>query len=388
MKKEIKTLVLSLGISLMFATPASAWLLMKPANMAEDATTTTTKIGKNAQNMSDQAGNMTIIQKIGKGFNESKAWIEKNVEKIKDFSEEVQGDIEKYKKIYTDSKEAVEKSVGGYAKIAADIKAIEKQKQEIELKIKEDEASFNAQVNAQKTSISGQIDSCTQNMSNLKKLMDENSTDKDAYEAEYQEWNAKQKALQSELDSISQDAQQEWDRISSSYKAELSDLQSQLSQLKSDLSAVSGFSSEETSSEDALLRTTNLYFLQYDEELNPQRQDKIRYNRLTERRNSIVTAAEEALSQIPEIEAKSNEAEDIGYNASTFDTTGGAWGAAARLQIENLKALSTYAHLLIEDLKRQTAVAMSGVTFYKLQKEQKNITEFNMDDYVYKKGDK
>ena len=45
----------------------------------------------------------------------------------------------------------------------------------------------------------------------------------------------------------------------------------------------------------------------------------------------------------------------------------------------------TIEYLLIKDLKRQTAVEMSNLTFYQLQKEQKNIAEFNMDDYVYKK---
>lgn len=389
MKKIIYSFILSLFIVVSLTSTASAWLLMKLSNMAEDVTTAATKVGKKAQNLLDKAGNLTIVKTIGKGFTESKQWIESNVSKLKSFADEVQGDIDAYKKIYEDSKKIYDQTLGDYTKIMDDIKELENSRQEIELKIQEVETSFNSQVAAQKSAISGQISACSENMSNLKQLMKDDPTNKDAYEAEYNQWNEKQKELVSQVDNLDQVAQQELDSMVGTYKNELSNLKSQINQLKSDLSKLAGFSDEEVSDEDALLNTTNLYFLQFDEELNPKRQDAIRYNRLKERRDSIISAYSESLSEIPKLVTKDNETEDLGYNASTFDTSAGAWGAAAQLQIDNLKALSTYAHLLIKDLKRQTAIEMSNITFYKLQKEQKNIAEFNMDDYVYKKkGDK
>ena len=389
MKKIIYSFILSLFIVVSQTSTASAWLLMKLSNMAEDVTTTVTKLGKKAQNLLDKAGNMTIVKTIGKGFTEARTWIKGNISKLKSFADEVQGDIEAYKKMYDESKKIYDQNLGGYFKIMDDIKNLEKSRQQIEMKIQEVETSFNAQVAAQKSTISGQIAACKENMSNLKQLMDENSTNKEAYEKEYEEWNKKQKELVSQIDDLDKVAQQELDSMLGTYKNELSNLKSQINQLKADLSKVSGFSEEEISDEDALLNTANIYFLQYDEELNPKRQDAIRYNRLKERRDSIISAYSTSLEEIPKLVTKDNETEDLGYNASTFDTTAGAWGAAAQLQIDNLKALSTYAHLLIKDLKRQTAVEMSNLTFYKLQKEQKNIAEFNMDDYVFeKKGDK
>lgn len=389
MKKIIYSFILSLFIVVSLTSTASAWLLMKLSNMAEDVTTAATKVGKKAQNLLDKAGNLTIVKTIGKGFTESKQWIESNVSKLKSFADEVQGDIDAYKQMYEDSKKIYDQTLGDYTKIMDDIKDLENSRQEIELKIQEVETSFKSQVAAQKSAISGQISACSENMSNLKQLMKDDPTNKDAYEAEYNQWNEKQKELVSQVDNLDQVAQQELDSMVGTYKNELSNLKSQINQLKSDLSKLAGFSDEEVSDEDALLNTTNLYFLQFDEELNPKRQDAIRYNRLKERRDSIISAYSESLSEIPKLVTKDNETEDLGYNASTFDTSAGAWGAAAQLQIDNLKALSTYAHLLIKDLKRQTAIEMSNITFYKLQKEQKNIAEFNMDDYVYKKkGDK
>ncbi len=389
MKKIIYSCILSLFIVVSLTSTASAWLLMKLSNMAEDVTTAATKVGKKAQNLLDKAGNLTIVKTIGKGFTEARDWIDSNVSKLKSFADEVQGDIDAYKKMYEDSKKIYDQTLGDYTKIMDDIKTLENSRQEIELKIQEVETSFKSQVAAQKSAISGQIDACNENMSNLKQLMKEDSTNKEAYEAEYNQWNEKQKELVAQIDDLDKVAQQELDSMVGTYKNELSNLKSQINQLKADLSKLAGFSDEEISDEDALLNTANLYFLQFDEELNPKRQDAIRYNRLKERRDSIISAYSESLSEIPKLVTKDNETEDLGYNASTFDTSAGAWGAAAQLQIDNLKALSTYAHLLIKDLKRQTAVEMSNLTFYKLQKEQKNIAEFNMDDYVYKKkGDK
>lgn len=381
------------GLSLLFVVgtteDASAWLIMKMSNMAEDVTTAVTKVEKKAQNILDKAGNLTVVQKIGKGFKETKAWMDKNVSNVKSFADSVQEDIDSYKKMYEDTKSVYDQSLGGYSAVLNDIKELEKSRQEIMLKIEEVKTSVETKVKAQKSSISGQISSCNENMSNLKKLMQDDPKNLKAYENEYKQLEEKQKELIAQIDDIDNVAQQEVDSLTSEYKNELSNLKSKISQLKADLSKLAGFSEDEQSDEDALLNTANIYFLQYDEELNPQRQDAIRYNRLTERRSSIISAYENALKQIPDLNTKNNETEDLGYNASTFETTAGAWGASAQLQIMNLKALSAYAHLLVSDLKRQTALEMSNLTFYKLQKEQKNIAEFNLDDYVYeKKGDK
>lgn len=385
MRRILSALILSIFITLGTTAPASAWLLMKLSNMAEDVTTTVTKIGKKAQNLLDKAGNWTVVKTIGKGFAEARTWIKNNVSKLKSFADEVKADVDAYKKIYAESKKIYDENMGGYLKVAADIKALQASYDSIQLKIKEVETSFKAQIEAQKTTISGQIDACTENMSNLKKLIDENSIDKEAYEKEYNQWNEKQKQLVKQIDDLDVVAQKELDSMLNTYKNELSTVKSQLSQLKADLSKLAGLSDEEQSDEDALLNTANLYFLQYDEELSPKRQDAIRYNRLKERRESIINGYSKALSKIPEYVTKDDETEDLGYNGSTMDTTAGAWGVAAQLQIDNVKALSTLAHLLVYDLKRQTAVEMSNLTFYKLQKEQKNIAEFTLDDYVYKK---
>ena len=388
MRKFAGTLLLISAFTVAAPHNASAWILMKISNMAEDVTTALTKVQKKAQNALDQVNNAVIVQKIGKGFAEAKEFTESYVSQVKSFKDTVGDDIAAYKKMYEDSKAAYENSIGGYKKVYDDINDLKAEKENIEAAIEEQKASLSAEFEGQKSLISGQISSCEQNMSNLKQLIAENSTNKEQYEKEYNEWKEKKDSLSTELNNLDDQAQQALDQVSAAFNNQLSTIDSKLNQLESDLSKLVGMSEEESSDEDALLRTADVYFLQFDEELNPERQDHIRKNRLRERRDSIIGAYKEALKQKTDLVIKNNEAEDLGYNASTFDTTAGAWGADAQLRIDNLKALSAYAHLLVQDLKRQTAIEMTDITFYKLQREQKNIAEFTLDDYVYEKGDK
>lgn len=385
MKKFL--LMVSLICIFSISTPkdASAWLIMKISNMMEDITTGITQLGKKAQNMTDKISNMTVVQKIGKGFAETKKWVTENAKKIK---EDVSGDIASYKKIYNDSQKIYKESIGDYQKIYSDIKEIQKEKKAIEMKISELQLSIEAEYEAQKSQLSGQINTYEQNMSNLQKLMKEDPKNVQSYEDEYKKWKTEKEALQQQINNLSTSMQQQVDSATSVYKDSLTTLTTKISQLEADLSKVAGLSEENVSDEDALSTTADLYFLKFDEELNPQRQDNIRRNRLRERRDSIIAAYNEGISQIPNLLSQSQDAEDLGYNSATFDTTAGAFGADAKLEIDNLKALSSYAHLLIQDIKRQTAIAMSELTFYKLQREQKNIAEFNLDDYVYTKGGK
>ena len=66
MRKTIYVFILSLLMIVGVTSRASAWIIAKISNMAEDVTTTTTKLGKEAQNIADKVGNSVIIQRIGR----------------------------------------------------------------------------------------------------------------------------------------------------------------------------------------------------------------------------------------------------------------------------------------------------------------------------------
>lgn len=387
MRKFLYIALLTCLFSLVGVQPASAWLIAKFSNMAEDATTAISKFGKDVQNQLDKVSNMTVVKTIGKGFTEARDWTKNNVSKLKDFASQAKEQADAVKGAVDEVKNS------NFAKIKMitdDIKNITDHANQIKTEMEEMQGELKGVYDAKIAQIDGKRTTTMDNMSMLKKLMQEHPEQLEVYQKQYDAMQADVASYDKELKNLNEEFASELKNILEPKQKELKGLSKDLSKLKRDLEIMSGLTGDEQSAEEALTNTANLYFQKFDEEPDPKRQDEIRRNRLFERRRSIIKAYSEALSFIPDIVTKDNEGEDQGYAASTFDTTGGAWGADAELKIKNLLALRDYARLLTYDLKMQTANQMSLLTFYRLKKEQKNITEFNLDDYVYKmpKGSK
>ena len=381
MRKFICIALLAGLFSFSAATPAEAWIIAKLSNIAQDATTAITKFGKNVQNELEKVGNWTVVKSIGKGFKEARDWTKDNISKVKDFAEQAKEQADAIKGAVDEVKNS---NLAKIKLITDDINNIRKRAETIKSEIEEISDSVQSTYDVAIAEADGKVNTLTDNMSRLEKLMAEDPEQKEAYQQQYNEMKAEKENYERQKKELVSTAKSAISNATAIKNQELKGLAKDLDKLRQDLAMLSGMTGDEQSAEEALTNTANLYFLQFDEKLDPQRQDIIRRNRLMERRRSIINAYSESLKFIPDIVTKDNEGEDQGYAASTFDTVAGAWGADADLKIKNLLALRDYARLLTYDLKMQTANQMAILTFYKLKKPQKNISEFNLDDYVYK----
>lgn len=388
MKNKHTIFLLVAMIALMDCRPANAWLVAKISNMAEDVSTSITKVTKNAQKKLDQAASLTVIKKIGKGFKESKSWVEGNLKKVKDFSNKVQKQIDQQKEMIAKTKEVYQNNIGNYKTLYNDLNDLDDQRKEITESITQLRQDFEDQIEAQKSLYNGRIDGIKSNIENIKQLAKTKPEMSNEYMRQVENLEQQIKDEESSYQKLLSSSQNELNSQISKYNSQLTSLTSQMAKVKSDLMLIAGITEEEQSAEETLTQTANVYFLQYDEVENPQRQEDIRKNRLLERRRSIIDAYVEAIKYIPDMNGVNNETEDLSYNAATFDTTAGAWGAAANLQIQKIKSLSNLAHLMVVDLKKETAIEMADLTFYKLKKDQKNIANFRLDDYAFNQGDK
>lgn len=388
MKNKHTIFLLVAMIALMDCRPANAWLVAKISNMAEDVSTSITKVTKNAQKKLDQAASLTVIKKIGKGFKESKSWVEGNLKKVKDFSNKVQKQIDQQKEMIAKTKEVYQNNIGNYKTLYNDLNDLDDQRKEITESITQVRQDFEDQIEAQKSLYNGRIDGIKSNIENIKQLAKTKPEMSNEYMRQVENLEQQIKDEESSYQKLLSSSQNELNSQISKYNSQLTSLTSQMAKVKSDLMLIAGITEEEQSAEETLTQTANVYFLQYDEVENPQRQEDIRKNRLLERRRSIIDAYVEAIKYIPDMNGVNNETEDLSYNAATFDTTAGAWGAAANLQIQKIKSLSNLAHLMVVDLKKETAIEMADLTFYKLKKDQKNIANFRLDDYAFNQGDK
>lgn len=379
--KKILCIALLAGIfSLSAAAPAEAWIIAKLSNIAQDATTAISKYGKQVQNELGKVGDWGVVKTLGKGFKEARDWTKENVSKLKDFAEQAKEQADAIKGAVDEVKNS---NLAKIKMITDDINAIKNRAETIKSEIEEISDSVQSTYDVAMAEADGKVNTLTDNMSRLEKMMVEDPEQKETYQQQYDEMKAEKEDYERQKKELVKTAKSAISSATAVKNQELKGLTKDIDKLMQDLAIISGMTGDEQSAEEALANTANLYFLQFDEELDPQRQDIIRRNRLMERRRSIIAAYSESLKFIPDIVTKDNEGEDQGYAASTFDTVSGAWGADADLKIKNMLALRDYARLLTYDLKMQTANQMSVLTFYKLKKPQKNISEFNLDDYVY-----
>ena len=328
MNKKIKIFLFILSLVL-YSPSSNAWIVMKLSNMGEDIATFTTKVTKNAQKQLDNVASLTVVKQIGKGVQESKAWLETNSQNFKKFSAGVQKQIDAAKQAASEVQKTYQQNIGNYTTLYNDLNSLNEERKKLTDKIEETKQSLSNEIDAIETMATGKIEAYQENIANLNQMIAEH-----------------------------------------------------IAQLKEQLKTAS---KDEAANIKAQIKTAETYFLKFDETETPQRQEEIRINRLLERRRSIIDAYSQSLKYIPELSAMNYDAESLGYNAAAFDTIGGAWGASANMQIQNLKALSNYAHLLIYDIKRQTAIEVANLKFYKLEKNLDDIGKFNIDDYIWNK---
>ena len=60
-------------------------------------------------------------------------------------------------------------------------------------------------------------------------------------------------------------------------------------------------------------------------------------------------------------------------------------GMDTKLKIENMKSILKYNDLLLQDMKMKTATELAKIKKYKLTDYSKDVTEFNLDDYLFDK---
>ncbi len=384
MNKKIKTFLFILSLVL-YSPLANAWIVMKLSNMGEDIATFTTKVTKNAQKQLDNVASLTVVKQIGKGVQESKAWLETNSQNFKKFSAGVQKQIDAAKQAASEVQKTYQQNIGNYTTLYNDLNSLNEERKKLTDKIEETKQSLSNEIDAIETMATGKIEAYQENIANLNQMIAEQPETKEEYEQQKAMIEELIKAEQKNVQTLIANKKQEFETLISEYSTQLKSLGAKLDKVKADLELIAGLSGEEKSAEESLTQTAETYFLKFDETETPQRQEEIRINRLLERRRSIIDAYSQSLKYIPELSAMNYDAESLGYNAAAFDTIGGAWGASANMQIQNLKALSNYAHLLIYDIKRQTAIEVANLKFYKLEKNLDDIGKFNIDDYIWNK---
>ena len=80
-----------------------------------------------------------------------------------------------------------------------------------------------------------------------------------------------------------------------------------------------------------------------------------------------------------------DKTEEIQAEVEQMDGASSSLGMDIQLKVENIKSLLEYTRMMVNDLKMVTAHELNDLNSWKLNRYDKDVTEFNLDDYIYEK---
>ena len=387
MKKSALLTIISLLLVLQAPSRAEALLIAKFDVMAGEVSTAVTKITKQVQNVADKVMNSAIVTKIGKGFEEAKKWKETAEQKAKPFVDTYKDTQAAYDKVKT---ELIDSKLAQIKKLNDDISNIKERKNSLQEEIANVSNEIQSSVDSEISVIDGKINTIDLNTEVIKKAieLDPRKEKKAEFEAQLAQMESERESYVKQKEQIKANAEAQKKAATESLQSQVDSLNREIQTLLSDLGSLTESTDSTQDPEKALLYMRDTYFIKDNEKETPAKTEAVRVNRLLERRKSIVQVYQDAIELRHDIRNVDEDLEDQAYATTIYDTTGGAVGGDAEVRIRRMEALRRYARLLVADLKMKTANEVSLLTFTKLKKPQKTITEFNLDDYIFEMPEK
>ena len=225
---------------------------------------------------------------------------------------------------------------------------------------------------------------------NIAKLQDMISWEPDKkleYESQIAYYQGEITNYEKELDKTTSTIQQQ-------YQSEISAIDKQISELRDKavseagkaaeekLGSVLGGGDEETTA--AMNEMIKNNFLAADEEeivenITPRKV----YRKLTAAKDTVA-AFNNAWRVKKSRYENDKKAQKLQEEVSQMEGSSSALGMNTKIKVENINALLEYARMMVQDLKMRTANDINNLTNnWKLNRYDKDVTEFNLDDYIF-----
>ena len=129
-------------------------------------------------------------------------------------------------------------------------------------------------------------------------------------------------------------------------------------------------------------------FIPENEDITSASIKKVRKYRNKTAANDVLTAYATALQVRINRYEKNEDAQETADSATMMDGATAAIAMDTQLKVKNMETLLVYTQMLIADMKMRSAMDLAKLTGYKLRDPSKDVTQFNLDDYKYKKPSK
>ncbi len=376
MKKIFFTIAFLLMFSFINVNSSHAFILFKVDIMGGEVGTLVTKIFKEVQNKLEKVKDEVITNQLGVGYTEFDKW-KKMAENWEDITED---NLVKY---FLKSADLMGAREAGGDNINQEIARINDIIKDLNSYIATAKSDINSNLEAQTSSLTSSIAALEANNDILRQMSEEDPASKEANDAYIANNNKQKEELQTRLDKLNAAAQAELEGAINIYQDRIDAMDKRLKDLYKQLAEFMAQDKTIVDAGEVLETTQNKFFILPEDEETPELMEKIRINRLIERRESAIRAYENAAKSRIELTDENFQAEDAAWNSAGFDTTAATIGADTAVKFKRIAAYRKYAHLLIAEIKMLTAKELSLLNYYKIDELKDDITKFNLDDYVF-----
>ena len=254
------------------------------------------------------------------------------------------------------------------------------------------ETEYNAAAETRKTEYEGKVKSYQDNNATYQQMITQDPSQKEALEEKIIANNEAIRQLQTEYEANEEKEKAAYEEKVAAVDKQIQEVQAAAAEdsmsLASDAYSIAGslFGNNQSAAE--LNATISNNFVPEKEELTAQAINRITSYRSKTQASDVIQAYAVALQARANRGEDSEDADTKASNVPQMEASSAAIAMDTQLKVKNMKSLLLYTQLLIEDMKLRTASDLANLNVYKLRNPSKDVTQFNLDDYKYKKPSK
>lgn len=410
MTKQLKYAAFILGLSLFGAMPALAGIKFDVSATAGKVTETVSGWGQSAQKYIEESETIQSLIKYGKGAQEAAKQLKdiKNeatsavsdvtgaANSIKDTATSAVGDVSgEINGAIGEASGAVGSATGGVSGALAEASSKTQNARKL-LELKNQKAQlaseYEVEKQARQAEFDGQIKSYQENNASYQKMIAENPDNKEELESKIISNNEVISFLTEQFNKNEQEYEQAYQKEVLAIDEELEAVRTKSEAEGLELAAAGSeafsklFGGNGSAVELNKMIANN--FIPGTETVNNEAVKKVRAYRQLVYGQDALKAYATAL-EVKSSRYDSNKmADDIKGQGTVSEGTSAAISLDTELKIEQMKALLLYTKALIAEMKMRSASDLASLTVYQLRNPNKDVTQFNLDDYKYKKPKK
>ena len=371
-----------------FIRPAEATLKFDVSKGVGKVTTTVSGWMEVAKKQMEQSATLQTMIAYGKGAVETAKKMKELQGAVGDMAAEAQSVVDESTGLVdgaiSDAQNAVGGAVGDAMSQTGDAQELlELKAQKMALESERDDAIAAAQ-----EEINGKISLAQENIGKLQAMAAQEPDRKTEYEAQIADY-------QNQISQYNEELQKTSDTVTGQYQSRIAAVDEQITALRDEaiakageatadkLKSVFGGGDEEDAA--AMNEMIKNNFLEKDDELTIENiTPRQVYRKLTALKDTV--AAFNNAWKVKKSRYENDErAGEIQAEVEQMDGASSSLGMDIQLKVENIKSLLEYTRMMVNDLKMVTAHELNDLNSWKLNRYDKDVTEFNLDDYIYEK---